>query len=149
MATSKTLLGRLNEYTEFIAILAAAIGGFLWFESLVAKRSDIENVHREMAELARQETVEQMNCLLRNYMTLAQRQLRLAQLNNDLTARERELSIGRLEAKLEADPSLQLTLRNQSEFVVQEIAAIKGDIRSEDAVIRDIRNALERQECNE
>lgn len=85
------LLSKLKEYREFIAIVAAALGGFVWFNNIVAKQNDLVDVKSQISTLARKDdlsSVEQrlallattdevnrLNCLLDLYMTLTQVQV--------------------------------------------------------------------------
>lgn len=157
-------LGRLGQYKEFIAILAAAIGGFVWFDNLVAKqdevaqindrlimlvdRGDIDEINLQIAALARQQTVDAISCRLQNYMILSQRQLRLAQLNGDLMRRERELDLLNLANKIERDAQLHQTALNQATSFRSDIGSIRSDIEEEDEAIRDIINFLGRGGCD-
>ena len=158
------LLARLKQYKEFIAIVAAAIGGYVWFDGLVAKqedvvqinaklgqlaaRSDIDDINSHIALLARQQTVDRLNCLLTNYMTLSQRQLRLSQLNSDLTNFERQLGFLTIETKIQTDAQLLQTAANQSSTFRDEIGSLRLEIAGEDRAIRDIRDFLERHGCD-
>ena len=158
------LLTRLKQYKEFIAIVAAAIGGYVWFDGLVAKqadleaidaklahlaeRSDIEALEASMSSLAPRDSVELISCLLTNYMTLSQRQLRLAQLNSELTRHERELGFLSLETKIGLEAQLLQTIANQSSSRRDEIQGLRAQIAAEDRSIREIRDFLERHGCD-
>lgn len=159
------LLTRLKQYKEFIAIVAAAIGGFVWFDGLVAKQADLEAIDAKLADLAERRdiealqttvaelaprtSVELLSCLLTNYMTLSQRQLRLAQLNSELTRQERELGFLSLETKIGLEAQLVQTIANQSATRRDEIQKLRDEIALEDRSIREIRDFLERHGCDD
>lgn len=159
-----TLLARLKYYKEFIAIVAAAIGGFVWFDGLVAKqtdvaainqrigtlaeRRDIDQINTKLGTLAQQQTVDRISCLLKNYMTLSQRQLRLAQLQGELTRRERELGFLDITSKIQKDPTLLHTVANQTSSFRAEIDDLDDEIQREERQIREIRDFLEQHGCD-
>ncbi|MCP5085752.1 MAG: hypothetical protein GY952_02960 [Rhodobacteraceae bacterium] len=74
---SSIFLKKLGEYKEFIAIVSAALGGFIWFESLVAKQKDLVQIKDSLSDLATVSAIVELDCQLDLYMTLTQVQMQV------------------------------------------------------------------------
>ena len=164
-AASTTLLKRLGEYKEFLAIVVAAVGGVLWLEGFVAKEADVVDLKADIAALARQEdvtglanrmsslapisSVGKLECLLSLYMSLSQSHIFLATLNADLA--KAELDRGQLKLQLQMVPSedtfFRQTAANRAEELSADINAMKSSIQKELERAEEIERRLKTDDC--
>lgn len=135
----KTLLAKLKEYREFIAIVAAALGGFVWFNNIVAKQNDLIDVKSQITTLARKDDlssvearltlmattaeVGRLNCLLDLYMTLTQVQVGQLGIKEQRDENAAALRVVRTALETNEDPATRQTLMNRQLELEGRIAA--------------------------
>ncbi len=129
------MLEKLKEYKELIAIIVFFLGGFTWLNTQFPTKSDLK------AEIA------SLNCLLEQYMTLTQLQIRGQQIEKqtqELTRRISEVLPDDISASsLPLSPAMEL----EFEQLKADLAAKRGDLRSNATAMEKIRDELARHIC--
>lgn len=131
----RTMLQKLKEYKELIAIIVFFLGGFTWLNTQFPTKSDLK------AEIA------SLNCLLEKYMTLTQLQIRgqeIERQTHELTRR-----ITGILPKENGDTSLPLSPAMKLEFeqLKTDLEARRNDLRSNAGEMEKIRDQLGLQVC--
>lgn len=122
------MIAKLNQYKEVITIAAFFLGGFAWIESQYPKRGDLEV----------------LECLLMEYMTLTQQQIRAQDLEKqaiDLQARLADPHLASSETGL--SPALRMVLDDQR----TELGALRKELLTLERSMREIEDKLQRNSC--
>ena len=124
------MLDRLKEYKEIIAIAVFFIGGFMWIENQYPKRSDLDV----------------LSCLVREYMTLTQQQIRASDLEKEIAELAEALtSQGRVASAEPLSPALQMEFERRQ----HELADYYDELRRNETAMRETTERLQRHSCGD
>ncbi len=129
------LVERLNEYKELIAILVFFLGGFIWLDTQFPTKSDLK------AEIA------SVNCLLEQYMTLTQLQVRGQELEKQVQELGRRISEVLPDDISGSSLPLSPAMKLEFEQLKSDHAANRDALRSNTTEMKKIQDKLGRHVC--
>jgi hypothetical protein len=135
------MLEKLKEYKELIAIIAFFLGGFLWIEDHFPAKSDLTS---QIGSTNTQ--VEVLRCLLKEYMTLTQLQIRQATLNTHIQELDSEINgyTGPVGGHVSLSLPMMQILNSKQKARNDEAANLKSIVDQMDATNAD----LEKEICS-
>lgn len=127
---SRALLKTLSTYKEIITIIVFFIAGFIWLETNLAKKDQINS----------------LNCILNNRLTILESQLtiKISEIVLNLLKTER-LKIGIALDDVEPERSRSGNIRYT--HINEEISALEADIENAEARYRESNRTIIEQQC--
>jgi hypothetical protein len=115
------MLSKLKEYKEFISILLFFMGGYFWIDNQFPKKDDLENsVSGVESSLTGQ--VKVLECLLDEYMTLTQLQIRAQDTEKEIDALKDQL--------IASQPAEGTELASLSPAMIMEREELTSDLKA-------------------